>query len=180
MIKIVTTLIISTILFNSCGNYQNNKSDNGSVSIDDINKLEEELFSGEITTPDLTKAKQLAEFYLEYAELYPDDTLSPEFLFKAADISMNVNNPKLTISLFNKILSSYPDYEDVSIVMFLKGFVYEDQLNDYANAKKCYLEFLDKFPESDFADDAVISLKNLGKSPEELIKEFELKNDSNR
>jgi len=34
-------------------------------------------------------------------------------------------------------------------------------------------EFLEKYPDSDFADDARISLQNLGKSPEELIKELE-------
>jgi TolA-binding protein len=59
--------------------------------------------------------------------------------------------------------------------MFLKAFVYEDQLHDLNKAKKYYEEFLEKYPDSDFADDARISLQNLGKSPEELIKEFEEK-----
>ena len=175
MIRIVITIIISSVLFYSCGNVSNEKQDNNSITINEINKLEEELFNAEITTPDIAKAKQLAELYIEYAELHPDDSVSPEFLFKASDIAMNVSSPKLTISLFNKILSQYPNYRNVPTVMFLKGFVYEDQLNDYDNARRCYLDFLDKFPESDFADDAVVSLNNLGKSPEELIKEFENK-----
>ncbi len=175
MFRIIITIIISSVLLYSCGNGDSKKQDNNSVTIAEINSLEKELFNAEITTPDIAKAKQLAELYIEYAGLYPDDSVSPEFLFKASDIAMNVSSPNLTITLFNKILSRYPDYSKVPTVMFLKGFVYEDQLKDYDNARECYLEFLDKFPNSDFADDAVVSLKNLGKSPEVLIKEFENK-----
>ncbi len=57
--------------------------------------------------------------------------------------------------------------------MFLKGYVYENDLRDLETAKKIYEEFLVKYPDDEFADDAEISIKNLGKSPEELIKEFE-------
>ncbi len=46
-------------------------------------------------------------------------------------------------------------------------------LRDLDECKKYYEEFLEKYPESDFADDAEMSLKNLGKTPEELIMEFE-------
>lgn len=54
------------------------------------------------------------------------------------------------------------------------GFVYENDLNDLENAKQTYEAFLQKYPnDPDFADDAQMALKNLGKSPEELIKEFE-------
>lgn len=180
MLKIATALIISTILLSSCGNSGSKTQGDNPVTIEEINKLEKELFGESATVPDMEKAGQLATYYVEYAELHPNDSVSPMFLFKAADINMNRNNPKLTIALFNKILSNYPKYENVPTVMFLKGFVYEDQLNDYVNAKKCYLEFLDSFPDSDFADDAMISLKNLGKSPEELIKEFEMKNNGDQ
>lgn len=172
MFKITISLIITTIMLCSCECGEKNNA----VKISDISKLETELFSSSITAPDLDKAKQLADMYATYADQHPDDSIAPEFLFKAADINMNVANPNVTIGLFNNIISNYPDYRNISTVLFLKGFVYEDQLNDYPNAKKCYLEFLERFPDSDFADDAVVSINNLGKSPEELIREFEMKN----
>jgi len=176
MFRIAITLIFSSMLLFSCvTNESKTEVVEETISISDINKLEAELFNVNNATPDMAKAKKLAELYIEYAELYPNDTNSPEFLFKASDISMNVHSPRLTISLFDKILTTYPNYENVPTIMFLKGFVYEDQLNDYVNAEKYYTEFLDKFPDSDFADDAIVSLNNLGKSPEQLIKEFENK-----
>jgi len=36
-----------------------------------------------------------------------------------------------------------------------------------------YREFLQKYPNHEFADDAELSLKNLGKTPEELLEQFQ-------
>jgi outer membrane protein assembly factor BamD (BamD/ComL family) len=172
MMKIAITLITAAVLLSSCNNSENSNN----VKLSDITKLESELFSSRLEAPDMIKLNQLADMYIVYANQHPDDSTAPEFLFKAADINMNMSNPQVTIGLFTDIISKYPNFENISTIMFLKGFVYEDQLNDFVNAKKCYLEFLELYPESDFADDAAVSLKNLGKSPEELIKEFEQNN----
>jgi TolA-binding protein len=88
---------------------------------------------------------------------------------------MNMRRPQATIALFDRIINEYPDYEKSPSALFLKAFVYEDQLQDLENAKHYYELFLEKYPESEFADDAEVSLQNLGKSPEELIREFEEK-----
>lgn len=174
MLRISIVLLISTILFISCNNTNNS---NNTVTLDQISSLENELFSSESSmSPDMSKAKHLAELYIEFAKLYPKDQLSPEFLYKASDIYMNMNYPRRAIVLYDDILTKYPNYKNIPTIMFLKGFVYDDQLKDYDNARIYYQIFLDKYPESDFADDAIISLNNLGKSPEEMIKEFELKN----
>ncbi len=57
--------------------------------------------------------------------------------------------------------------------MYLKAYVYENYLGDLEHAKMIYIEFLEKYPDNEFADDAEISIQNLGKSPEELIRQFE-------
>jgi outer membrane protein assembly factor BamD (BamD/ComL family) len=174
MYRIIIVLLVSSFLLQSCNN--NSDDSEAIVNIEDINNLEEELFGEMTTTPDMKKAKQLVRSYIIYADQNQDDSLAPELLFKASDISMNISDANATIAIFNRIINNYPNYKNIPTVMFLKGFVYEDQLNDYTNARKYYMEFLDKYPESDFADDALVSINNLGKSPEELIKEFEKKN----
>ncbi len=177
MNKLIIILITSSFILLSCNNNNSNEQDTSSkVTIEQINNLEGELFGGDMTTPNLEKAKELVGLYIEYANTYPKDTVSADLLFKAADISMNLSSAKNTIALFNRILNEYPDYRNVSTVLFLKGFVYEDQVRDYEKAGKCYIDFLEKYPESDFADDAKVSIQNLGKSPEDLIREFESKN----
>jgi len=174
MLRISTVLFISTILLISCNNTNNS---NNTVTLEQISSLEKELFSSENLSLDMAKAKHLAELYIEFAKTHPQDQLSPEFLYKASDIYMNLNYPKQALALYDNILTKYPSYKNNPTIMFLKGFVYDDQLKDYDNARVCYENFLEKYPESEFADDAIISLNNLGKSPEEMIKEFELKNN---
>jgi outer membrane protein assembly factor BamD (BamD/ComL family) len=57
--------------------------------------------------------------------------------------------------------------------VFFKGYVYENLIRNLDKAKEIYLQFIEKYPESDFADDAQMALQNLGKTPEQMIKEFE-------
>ena len=54
-----------------------------------------------------------------------------------------------------------------------KAFVLENQINDYDQAKNTYEVFIEEYPDHPMRDDAEYSIKNMGKSPEELIKEFE-------
>jgi hypothetical protein len=55
--------------------------------------------------------------------------------------------------------------------------VYENSLQDYGKAKTVYTEFIRKYPESELVEDARISIRNLGKSPEEILESL-LKKDS--
>ena len=72
-------------------------------------------------------------------------------------------------------MNNYPDFDKTPQCLFLKGYIYENNLGDLDMAKSLYEEFLQKYPDDDFADDAEVSIKNLGKTPEQLIKEFEEK-----
>jgi len=165
-IYIVTILVISF----SCSQQQEYNRQSIQESID---QMEAKLYNGEDAQVNMGDAVGLINLYQKFAKEYPKDSLAPIFLFRASDLSMNLNRPVQTISLFNDLLDKYPEYEKVPSVLFLKAFVYEDQLKDLDKAKMYYEEFLEKYPDSDFADDAEISLINLGKTPEELILEFE-------
>jgi TolA-binding protein len=150
-----------------------NKEVNKTGVMDSIDSMENKLYNSQDVQMSKEDATNLILLYQQFAKEFPNDTLAPLYLFRASDLSMNLQRPKETIKLFDLLLENYPDYEKTSSVLFLKAFVYEDQLRDLDNARKYYLEFLEKYPESDFADDAEMSLKNLGKTPEELILEFE-------
>lgn len=168
--------ISSSIILASCGGSAN-KSEEKEKSIQvSITEMEQDFFSETQTKMDKRKALDLVNLYVKFADQNPDDQQSPEYLFKAADISMNLNRPNQTIKLFDRILTTYPTFGKTPSALFLKAFVYEDQLQDYVNAKKYYELFLEKYPDSEFRDDAEVSIKNLGKSPEDLIKEFEQNN----
>lgn len=171
--KHIGLLLIIVLLLAGC-NGTDKKTSTGEVNLtDSIAGLENELFNQNASRIDRDKAIKLVDFYSQYATEFPDDSLSPEYLYKASDISMNLNRPVETIQLFDRMLTEYPDFEKTPTTLFLKAFVYEDQMNDLDNARKYYQLFIEKYPDSEFADDAKVSLENLGKSPEDLIKEFE-------
>ena len=60
-----------------------------------------------------------------------------------------------------------------------QAFTFENDLQDKDSAKKYYMDFLNRFPDHSFANDAKQLLSMIDKSPEELIKEFEAKNAKN-
>ncbi len=127
---------------------------------------------------DANLAVVLINSYVSYVANYPSDIDAPEFLFKAADIAMNMNKPQQAIKLFQRIIGDYSDFDKLPQCLFLQGYIYENNLGNLQKAKEIYLEFLEKYPNDEFADDAEVSLQNLGKSPEQLIREFEEKSKS--
>ncbi len=142
--------------------------------LESIQILEKDLYSSQIL--DREKGLHMIDTYVNYSKQYPEDTVSADFLFKAAEIAMNLKLGSQSIFYYDKILSNYHDFYKVPECLFLKAFVYENQLNDLKNAKKYYNQFLVEYPNHPLAKDAKASLKYLGKSPEELVKMFEQNN----
>ena len=144
-------------------------------SLDNIKTTEEEVYS-ENGMIDRNRVDELIGVYVGFASDFPDDSLSPEYLFKAADIAMNTKRSREAIRYYDSILINYPDYRKAPEALFLKGYVYENNLGRLDKAKEIYEKFLKMYPDNEFADDAEVSLKYLGKSPEELIEIFQQEN----
>ncbi len=140
-----------------------------------ITTLEKELFDSNSTSLDTTKANKLLNLYEEYAKNNANDTLSAGYLFKAADLCMNTNKGSKAVELFSKIIATYTNFEKLADCYFLMAFTYENVLKDNKNADKFYNEFINKFPTHKLVDDAKFSVMNLGKTPEQLVAEFEAK-----
>lgn len=167
--KTIGYLFIVAFIFNACSSPKADK-------LAGIKTMEDELFSDESKMINRTQADSLIGLYIAYADEFPEDVEASEYLFKAGDMAMNLNMPRKAIELFDRILTVYPDFEKAPQCLFLKGYVYENNLGDLKAAKMIYEEFLEKYPDDEFADDAEVSIKNLGKTPEELIREFEEQN----
>ena len=137
-----------------------------------INELEKQAFSTE-NVLDKDVASDLVSAYCDYADANPSDEKSPEYLFKAIDISMNLNEPQRTISIIDRLVSEYPDYPRAQSALFVKAFVFETKYNNLDMAKKIYEQYLEMYPNGEFAEDCRASIENLGLTPEELVKKFE-------
>ncbi len=155
----------------SCGTKKNDQSNK-------IKSLEDQVYSENYVfdKDGMAKANDLLNAYISYADSNKDKPEAPGYLFKAADLAMNLNQADKALELYNRIYYEYPDYEKAPECLFLMGYVYENYLQNFGKAKEIYEEFIKKYPDNEFTDDAKVSIDNLGKSPEELIKQFEEQN----
>lgn len=160
----IALLVTVTILIASCSSKIEQK-------YKQIADLENEVFS--MKTLDREKGTSLINAYVEFSEDYPQDTSSVHFLFKAGDIAMNMGMGSQAILYYDKVLVLFPDYYKAPECVFLKAFIFENQLNNLEEAEKFYKLFIEKYPNHVLAKDAEASLKYLGKSPEELMEIFQ-------
>ena len=116
------------------------------------------------------------DFYNKYYLNFPDDEKTPDYLYKAGEISSALNYSEPAINFFKVIHDKYPSYKRAPSCLLLQGFIYETQLNDTSKARVIYEQVIQKYPNTQFAIDSKASIDNLGKTPEQLIKEFEAKN----
>lgn len=146
------------------------------VSEADLKKAEASLFNADATV-NQESVPGMIETYCRFADENPDNALAPQYLFKAFEVAVNFGEPEDALETGNKLAASYPEYEKTSVALFMMGsLVYEDKLHDLDKARAMYDKILSDYPDSDFAPSAEQAIKNLGKTPEELIREFELMN----
>lgn len=170
--KILHLILVFLILgFYACNS---KKSTPGKQDIlDSIAKVEALIISDSTASITNDMATLSINLYIKYSNLFPEDTLSASFLFKSAEIYRALNNGINANQFYKRVISEYPNYSKTPVCYFLQGFVYENINQDYVKAKEYYQMYIDKYPNGEFANDAKILIENLGKTPEEMIREFE-------
>lgn len=140
---------------------------------EEIEATEDNLFSNQTGSLDQDSARLLVEQYMQYAENYPKDSLAQNYIFKAARVDVALGDYDAGLKKLNRIEAEYPESHHIPKVLLLKGTIYEDYMQDYEKAGEAYQQLLDDYPDDEFAKDAAILKKNMGKSLDEIIKEFE-------
>ncbi|MBN8677475.1 MAG: tetratricopeptide repeat protein [Chitinophagales bacterium] len=167
MKKLFSFAILSVLLF-AC---QNDPAASLEQKLTELDKA-----MGGAAVTDKSKADEFIKASEELATLVeksnPDKYIN--LMLKAAGLAKTVQQPQKAIEMYQKVVDKYPQHKKAPTALFMIGFVQENDLNQLDQAKTTYESFLAKYPnDPDFTDDAQNALKQLGKSPEELIKEFE-------
>ena len=105
----------------------------------------------------------------------PQDPAIPGHLYGAAEVARSMRTFPKAMSLYDWLLEDYPDNDKAPNVLFIKGFILEQDFQDDTRAKATYQEFLTKYPDHQMAESAQFLLDNLGKSDEEILVEIEKK-----
>lgn len=102
------------------------------------------------------------------------DSMSPVYLIKTAQVARVINNiPQAKVAL-DRCIDTYPAFEQRPAAIFLLAQLYDEAtyLNDEQEALKLYRRILEEYPKSEWVPAAESAIKFLGKSDEEIIKEF--------
>lgn len=183
------TFLIATLLCISCGNKKETSpiETKGKVQTELLQSLQvvDSLYN--IKVIDIPIMSQFVENAKKFAVNYPEEKLTPTYLFKAGVLSMEMANfatDKETIvkhaqealSIFTNIQKIYPDFDRVNLCLYNRAVVYDEILNDYNSAEIEYRDYIHKYP----GDSNTTWLKDyvdnhLGKSPEELYQDMNKK-----
>jgi tetratricopeptide (TPR) repeat protein len=139
-----------------------------------IGALEKELYASETLNEE--KAKKIVSLYETYYQNYHKYPETPDFLFKAGEITENINQPYRSINFYTHCYEEYPAFKYSAECLFRMANLYDYKLSNYIKAKALYEEVKTQFPKSPLAKDADAAIKLMSKSDQDMIREFEKKN----
>lgn len=138
----------------------------------DLKEAEKNLFNADQTLNEAV-APEVAKKYCEFVKQHPKDSTAAQWLYHAMEINVLLKNTDKSQALCDQLLKDYPQSEWAPMSLFLLGsYVYEDQLNDTAQAHAAYQKLIDTYPNSQLADDAQKSIEYLGLTPDEIMSLF--------
>jgi len=144
-----------------------------------IKKTEKDLYSSEVL--DVNKAKQMIRLYDTYHKNYYKDNVCPDYLFKAGEISENINQYNRAAEFYRQCCFEYNDnFKLRGECLFRLANVYDYKLNDYIRAKEIYRQVTEQYPKTQLAKDAVAAIKMMGRSDADIIRDFEAKNKTTK
>ncbi len=120
--------------------------------------------------------------FADFAYYCPNDTLAPIFLLKAGQIAASINNLPQAQVCYEKCYKDFPDFKNRGAAMFLLAQLYDEasQLNDEEKARELYGKIINSFPNTEWAKQADAARAWIGKTDEQIIKEFEAKNSKKK
>lgn len=136
----------------------------------ELQKIEEheQMLSAIDISSDDNAAMELLSLYRQFANDFPEDSLAPAFMARAADLCINLGKSDDAVNLLDSVITLYPGYEDLAGCYFLKGYAYENA-ERYDEAKEAYSYFVENFPDHYLAADTKVMINYIGMSPEEMF-----------
>lgn len=166
--------LLFTVLISCTSNTKKEVVDKNKLLVE-IKNSEKRMYEDSLMEINIGVTNSAIMLYSKYANNFPDDTASPEYLFRAGDLCKALLMGKLALTYYERIEKNYPEYPKLAVVIFMQGYVNETQLADYKKAKYHYERYIEKYPKSKFSEDLKVMIQNLGKTDQELIKSFQKK-----
>ncbi len=152
-------------------------------------KTDKNLFDNAKKLVEQKKYSEAINLYEQITKDFPESPNVPDALFEMAKIYQgqvikNIDakeSLRKAVSLYKKIFTKYPNSQRAGSSIFMAAFILANELQDLNAARTAYKLYIEKYPDGELIKDAKIELQNLGKSPEEVLREKmepKIKNES--
>jgi tetratricopeptide (TPR) repeat protein len=171
----VAILGLSVLMMTSCGGKQADQDVEAIVEFDEakfLTNLETIENSLTVDAPAKNDLQKAVTAFQDFANHFPEDDRAPDYLLKASDISLSLGQNEKSVRILNQIIEEHPNYEKMESVIYNRASHTDFELRDTAQARAYYMEFMEKYPESDFIDDAEARISQNFMSLEELVEMF--------
>lgn len=192
LVALSGVFLLISILISSCSGNKN-ETDNTSAQSDTLKKqvsnftnckslvanaakMDSLLLSQ--TEIDTLMANKAMKAFTDYAYYCQSDSMSPIYLIKTAQVARAINNIPQAKLVLDHCINAYTSFKDRPAAIFLLAQLFDEPtyLNNEYEAGKLYQKILDEYPKSEWALSAKGALVFLGKSDQEMMKEFKKKN----
>lgn len=161
--KLFYALILSVlIIFNAC----NTNSDK-----------DKELFESAQKNINDKKYKEAAATFDTIVAENPDSKYAPLALIESAKLYQNSLVPDIprpesiskAIKNYKLVFNNFSQDSTAELALFLTGFIFSNDLNQFDSARTYYNMFLQKYPNSEFTNSVKLELENLGLTPDQIL-----------
>lgn len=141
-----------------------------------VNEIASSIYDEKTKLPNARMARKYITACEVNALTNPNNPTSAELLLKAATTARTTaRNPEKALLIYDWVYNQFPAFEKAYQALFLKAFTLDNDMKELDEAKVFYEEFLAKYPDDEFAVSTKFLIENLGKSDDEIIKQFEKK-----
>lgn len=115
--------------------------------------------------------------FVKCALLCQNDSISPLYLIKAAQLSQTLKKLDMSEKYLKKIIEEYPKSKFIPAAKFLLAQYYADtkMLNQPKKAKDLLNDIIREYPQTIWAENAAAALQWVGKSDEEILQTLKKK-----
>ncbi|MBL7964165.1 MAG: hypothetical protein JNM31_10025 [Flavobacteriales bacterium] len=140
-----------------------------------ISRMEDSIWSR--TEFDRRGAMALQSVYLAFVKAHPQDTIAPEYLFRAAGTAKGLRNFEESVRLFDRVIVEYPDWPRLVNAYYMKALTIDDGLKEKGRAQQAYEQVIMRYPDHPFAEQSRGMIELLRYSDAELIEYLKKKNE---
>jgi tetratricopeptide (TPR) repeat protein len=152
-------------LFGSCVNAQKK-------ALDRVLELESKLMAVQDASANVDLAKEVLVAYSDFLKAYPDAESNPEILFKSGEVFKGLGQYLQAAQAFYKVHYNFPNSKLAPLAIFQQADCFE-VLEQRLTAKNTYEEFIERYPNHPYVEQAKGMIQLLHFSDEELINQFQ-------